>query len=156
MRLAQNAMTDVDDGTKRILFDAIGGEERAREFADRLVGGMDELPKHEGRIYRGLAFDDDSFERFRAQIEAGKIEDPGLSSWSASGGVASTFTQDLIRRNRVILTKRNRQGVAISEFTSRPEELEILHPPASFRVTGTRTETLRDGSEALIVEIDDD
>ena len=113
------------------------------------------LAQHEGKIYRGLALDDKALAKLKSDIGKGNLKDPGITSWSANGGIASAFTDtNILRKNRVILTRQNKQGVAISRFTTRPEEVEVLHPSASHKVARTRNVVLDDGSTALLVELE--
>lgn len=155
MRMVSGGKVDVDPGLRKVLMQNIGGEKRAKELVTRLENGMKKLPKHEGKIYRGLALDDKALAKLKSDIGKGKLNDPGITSWSANGGIASAFTDtNLLRKNRVILTRQNQQGVAISRFTTRPEEVEVLHPSASHKVVSTRNVVLDDGSTALLVELE--
>ena len=135
--------TGFNDEEARAIYDAVrdytdngytairqGKSERQAKLIEQLI---ERHPKHEGRIYRGIAVDDDSFiAKLRKAKEDGvPIDMGGISSWSGAESVAKEFADESLRdergRIKIIFEMDNVNGIGVDHLSFNHGEEEVLH-----------------------------
>ena len=142
--------------------DSLTGEERfCLERANTLEQYIEDAPKYEGAIYRGIALDDDAYDSLLKQIENGEeLDQKGLSSWTSEKSVAEEFCDGNYSEsggtvNEVLFvnTGGTKQGVSVKHISRYDHENEVMVSSKSRQIaTNAYEETTDDGRRRLIVE----
>ena len=118
---------------------------------------LDKAPKYQGEIYRGMVIPDSDLNDFLSSMEKG-VSITAMSSHSKSKDVAMSFTRTLDKTQaKVLITvKKNRSGVDIESFSTKPEEEEVLVPSGSaFRSTNIKQSKGSDGITTYEIEVEE-
>ena len=138
------------------MLDYLGGDYGAytkgkkKKEADVIDKGLEQMPKFDGGIYRGMYFEDGvaDFKKFEELDIGDEIGMKSISSWSSREEVASRYgcvtTDDI---NTVMLScKTNKSAVGVQHISKwGKKEAEVLAPStAKWKVTGKKIVTKYD------------
>lgn len=112
---------------------------QAKTWSDRVDKMIEEAPKYDGQVYRGIGTKPETAEQIVAQAKAGHlISQMGAASFSTSPGVADSFA----RRNEkgamvVFETKGVQNGTSVKAISQYTTENEVLmSSKATWKPTG--------------------
>ena len=102
-----------------------------RAKAEVIENYIEKAPKYDGDVYRGLWFSATrEAEDFLTGLQESHV--PAVDSWSASKGVAESFSgvnePRSVQKAAVILKQRNVHGASIKPYSALPDENEVLQP----------------------------
>lgn len=89
---------------------------------------IDRHPKYDGKIWRGIAVDDESILKklYLAQERGGLIDMKGISSWSGFESIANDFTDNRQGEFKIVFELDNQSGVGIDHLSDWEGENEVI------------------------------
>lgn len=119
-----------------------GDNPKHKKQADEIEAFLDQAPKYEGTVQRGLNMPQKDLEEMLAGYKAGN-ESLAMESWT-SGKVLNDFTVGADQH--VILRATNKRGVDIAQYSEFANEKEVLMPTGSrYRLKGVQKEEISPG-----------
>lgn len=119
---------------------------------------LNTAPKLEGTVMRGLKFRTrELYKSFTTKLKEGEVfSDPAFFSATVDQQTMKTFSTSALSKDKVYITVRSKNGVAVERLSENPIEKEVLFPRNTlFKVVSKKEETTEEGGMFLKLELEE-